>query len=109
MLKGKLNGMAVRIPTPTVSLVDLTVEFSREVSAEEVNKALKKASEGELKGILGYEEKKLVSKDFQADDRSSIVDAASTSDIDGKMVKILAWYDNEWGYSCRLADFAIKA
>ncbi len=107
-LKGKLNGMAVRIPTPTVSLVDLTVEFSSEVSAEQVNTALKKAAEGELKGILGYEDRKLVSKDFQADSRSSIVDADSTADIDGKMVKILSWYDNEWGYSCRLADLAMK-
>jgi glyceraldehyde 3-phosphate dehydrogenase len=108
-LKGKLNGMAIRVPTPTVSLVDLTVELNAEVTAEEVNNALKKASETNLKGILGYEEKKLVSKDFQENPHSSIVDAASTAVMEKNLVKILAWYDNEWGYSCRLADFALAA
>lgn len=108
-LKGKLNGMAVRIPTPTVSLVDLTVKLEKNVSTEEVNAALQKASMGAMKGILGYEEKKLVSKDFQADSRSSIVDGTSTMVMGDNLVKVLAWYDNEWGYSCRLADLAMQA
>lgn len=108
-LEGRLNGMAIRVPTPTVSVVDLTVELDKDVSVEEVNSALKAASEGSLKGVLGYEEKPLVSKDFQKNSNSSIVDALSTASIDGNFIKVLSWYDNEWGYSNRLADLAIKA
>ncbi len=103
-LKGKLNGFALRVPTPTVSCTDLVVEVSRSVTVEEVNAALKEASETNLKGILGYEEAPLVSMDYRQDKRSSIVDALSTMVIEGNMVKVLSWYDNEWGYSNRLAD-----
>ncbi|SHJ98950.1 glyceraldehyde-3-phosphate dehydrogenase (NAD+) [Hathewaya proteolytica DSM 3090] len=102
-LKGKLNGLAVRVPTPTVSLTDLVCEVTKETTAEEVNAAFKNASEGELKGILGYSEEPLVSCDYRGDERSSIVDGLSTM-VSGKMVKVVAWYDNEWGYSNRLAD-----
>ncbi len=105
-LKGKLNGLAIRVPTPDVSVVDLTVTLSREATAEEVNAALKAAAQGELKGILGFEERALVSRDFLGDDRSTIVDADSTVAI-GNTVKILAWYDNEWGYALRLAELAV--
>ena len=103
-LKGKLNGFSLRVPTPTVSCTDLVAELSRDVTVEEVNAALKKASEGSLKGILGYEELPLVSMDFRQDERSSIIDAPSTMVIGGNMVKVVSWYDNEWGYSNRLAD-----
>lgn len=105
-LKGKLNGFAMRVPTPNVSVVDLVAELDREVTAEEVNEALRLASEGELKGILGYTEEPLVSKDFNGDPRSSIVDALSTMVMDGNMVKVVSWYDNEWGYSNRVVDLA---
>jgi glyceraldehyde 3-phosphate dehydrogenase len=105
-LKGKLNGMALRVPTPTVSCTDLVCELSREVTKEEVNAALKTASEGELKGILGYCDEPLVSMDFRGDARSSIVDSLSTMVIGPKLVKVLSWYDNEFGYSQRLADLA---
>ncbi|RKD29111.1 type I glyceraldehyde-3-phosphate dehydrogenase [Thermohalobacter berrensis] len=104
-LKGKLNGMAMRVPTPTVSVVDVTFEVEKETTAEEVNKILKEAAEGELKGILGYSEEPLVSIDYRKDPRSSIVDGLSTMVID-KMVKIVSWYDNEWGYSARVVDLA---
>ena len=110
-LKGKLNGMAMRVPTPTVSVVDLVCELKKEASAEEINAAMKKAAEGEMKGILGYCDEPLVSIDFKQDPRSSIVDALSTMVIDGKMAKVVSWYDNEWGYSNRaidLIDFIIK-
>jgi glyceraldehyde 3-phosphate dehydrogenase len=103
-LKGKLNGMALRVPTPTVSCTDLVCELSKEVTKEEVNAALKKAAEGEMKGILGYCEEPLVSVDFRGDARSSIVDSLSTMVIGPKLVKVLSWYDNEFGYSQRLAD-----
>jgi len=103
-LKGKLHGIAIRVPTPNVSLVDLVAETEKVVTAEEVNNALRKAAEGELKGILGVCEEPLVSVDFNGDPRSAIVDAPSTSVIDGTLVKVLAWYDNEWGYSCRVRD-----
>jgi len=103
-LKGKLNGFSLRVPTPTVSCTDLVAELSREVTVEEVNAAFKKASEESLKGILGYEELPLVSMDFRQDERSSIIDAPSTMVIGGNMVKVVSWYDNEWGYSNRLAD-----
>ncbi len=105
-LKGKLDGIAVRVPTPNVSLTDLTCELEKEVTIDDIKKAMKEASEGELKGILGYVEEPLVSKDFNGDDRSSIFDAEMTKVIDGKFVKVLSWYDNEWGYSCRVVDLA---
>ena len=105
-LKGKLDGMAIRVPTSNVSVVDLTVELSKAATAEEVNTAMKKAAEGPLKGILQYVEEPLVSVDFNHTSYSAEFDALSTKVIEGKMVKVLAWYDNEWGYSCRLADLA---
>ncbi|WP_027633540.1 type I glyceraldehyde-3-phosphate dehydrogenase [Clostridium hydrogeniformans] len=103
-LKGKLNGFALRVPTPTVSIVDLVCEFEDEVSVESINLALKEASENELKGILGYCDKPLVSIDFKGDSRSSIVDSLSTMVINKNMAKVVAWYDNEWGYSTRVVD-----
>jgi glyceraldehyde 3-phosphate dehydrogenase len=105
-LKGKLDGGAIRVPTPNVSLVDLTVELSRAATAEEINAAMKKASEGPLKGILRYVDEPLVSIDFNHSSYSSEFDALSTKVIEGKMAKVLAWYDNEWGYSCRMVDLA---
>lgn len=104
-LAGKLNGYAMRVPTPTVSVVDLTVELEKEATKEDINAAIKKASEGSLKGILGYEEEPLVSIDFQGDPRSSIFDPAQTMVI-GNMAKVVSWYDNEWGYSKRVVDLA---
>jgi glyceraldehyde-3-phosphate dehydrogenase (EC 1.2.1.12) len=103
-LKGKLHGIAIRVPTPTVSLVDLVADLNKETTAEEVNKAFQKAANGELKGILEYCTEPLVSMDFKGNPASAIFDALSTMVIGGNMVKVLAWYDNEWGYSCRLAD-----
>lgn len=103
-LKGKLDGFAMRVPTPDVSVVDLVVELKKKVTAEEVNAALKAAAEGELKGILGYEDKELVSMDFKGNNNSSIVDAPLTNVMDGNMVKVVSWYDNEWGYSMRVVD-----
>ncbi len=103
-LAGKLNGMALRVPTPTVSVVDIVLELGRDTNVEEVNAVLKRASENELKGILGYCEESLVSIDFKQDDRSSIIDAQSTIMMGESMVKILSWYDNEWGYSNRVVD-----
>lgn len=103
-LKGKMHGISVRVPTPNVSLVDLVAETEKVVTAEEVNNALRKAADAELKGILGVCEEPLVSVDFNGNPLSSIVDALSTSVIDGTMVKVLSWYDNEWGYSCRVRD-----
>jgi len=105
-LTGKLNGMAVRVPTPTVSLVDLTVELERTTDAAQINHKLKLAAEREMAGILGFEERPLVSCDFKMDSRSSIVDAASTLVAGGNLAKVLAWYDNEWGYSNRLVELA---
>jgi glyceraldehyde 3-phosphate dehydrogenase len=105
-LKGKLDGMAIRVPTPNVSVVDLTAELSSSATVEEVNAAMKKASEGPMKGILQYVDEPLVSIDFNHDPASSCFDALSTKVIGGKMVKVLSWYDNEWGYSCRLVDLA---
>ena len=105
-LKGKLDGMAIRVPTPNVSVVDLTAELSRSATAEEINAAMKKASEGPMKGILQYVDEPLVSIDFNHDPASSCFDALSTKVLGGKMVKVLSWYDNEWGYSCRLVDLA---
>jgi glyceraldehyde 3-phosphate dehydrogenase len=105
-LEGIVDGMAMRVPTPTVSVVDLVVQLKTDTTAEEVNAALKAASEGELEGILGFSEEPLVSMDFKGDSRSSIVDAALTSAMGPRFVKIVSWYDNEWGYSCRVADLA---
>jgi len=105
-LKGRLHGLALRVPTATVSLVDLVADLEKEVTAEEVNKALEKAAAGELKGIMEYCTEELVSTDFKGNPASSIVDAPTTMLIGGNMVKVLAWYDNEWGYSCRLGDLA---
>lgn len=104
-VEGKLTGYAVRVPTPTVSVVDLTVELEREATVEEINAAVKKYSEGELKGILGYEAEPLVSIDFQGDVRSSIFDPALTLTM-GNLAKVVSWYDNEWGYSNRVVDLA---
>jgi glyceraldehyde 3-phosphate dehydrogenase len=104
-VKGKIDGVAFRVPTPDVSVVDLTAELEKEVTAQQVNDALRAASEGRMKGILGYEETELVSIDFTGNPHSSIVDAPSTSVLDG-LVKVIAWYDNEWGYSCRCVDLA---
>ena len=103
-LKGKLNGMAVRVPTPNVSLVDLVAELDKDVTAEEVNAALKAAAEGDLKGVLQYSEEPLVSKDYNGDPHSSSVDALSTMVMEGNMVKVVSWYDNETGYSARVVD-----
>jgi glyceraldehyde 3-phosphate dehydrogenase len=105
-LKGKLDGMAIRVPTPNVSVVDLTADLSKEATVDEINAAMKKAADGPLKGILHYVDLPLVSIDFNQDPCSSAFDSLSTKVIAGKMVKVLAWYDNEWGYSCRLADLA---
>jgi glyceraldehyde 3-phosphate dehydrogenase len=103
-LKGKFDGIAVRVPTPNISLVDVVMELERETTTEEVNKALKDAANEELKGILSFESEPLVSIDFRGNPNSSIVDAEYTKVIGGNMVKILSWYDNEWGYSCRVRD-----
>jgi len=103
-LKGKLNGMAMRVPTPNVSVVDLVAELEKDVTAEEVNAALKAAAEGELKGILEYSELPLVSRDYNGNTHSSSIDALSTMVMEGNMVKVLSWYDNETGYSNRVVD-----
>ncbi|NLB96366.1 MAG: type I glyceraldehyde-3-phosphate dehydrogenase [Armatimonadetes bacterium] len=105
-LEGKMDGIAMRVPTPTVSVVDLTAVLGRSATAEEINEAFRAAANGRMKGILGVAEEELVSMDFKGDPRSSIVDAKSTGVLGGNLVKILSWYDNEWGYSCRLADLA---
>jgi glyceraldehyde 3-phosphate dehydrogenase len=103
-LKGKLDGLAVRVPTPNVSLVDLVVETEKSTSVEEVNSALQTAAKGPLQGILAYCSEPLVSCDFNGNPASSTVDAATTSVIGGTMVKVMSWYDNEWGYSNRIVD-----
>ncbi len=105
-LKGKVHGLSLRVPTPTVSVVDFVADLNREVTVEQVNQAFRKAAEGPLAGILEYCQEPLVSMDFKGNPASSIFDALSTMVIGGNMVKVLAWYDNEWGYSCRLADLA---
>ncbi|MDP9276422.1 MAG: type I glyceraldehyde-3-phosphate dehydrogenase, partial [Chloroflexota bacterium] len=102
-LKGRFTGMAFRVPTPTVSVVDFTATLKREVTKEEVNAAFKRASEGPLKGIMDYTEEPLVSSDLKGDAHSTIVSAMDTIVL-GNMVKVISWYDNEWGYACRLAD-----
>ena len=106
-LKGKLNGFALRVPTPNVSVTDLVVELEIEVTKEDINAALRKAAQGELKGILGVSDLPLVSIDFNGDSRSSIVDADLTMVMEGNMAKVVAWYDNEWGYSSRIVDLAV--
>jgi glyceraldehyde 3-phosphate dehydrogenase len=106
-LKGKLDGMAIRVPTPNVSVVDLVAELGRDVTAKEVNAALKRAAEGPMKGILQYMDEPLVSIDFNGNPHSSIVDALSTKVIEKRMVKVISWYDNEWGYSSRLRDLIL--
>lgn len=105
-LKGKLNGMAMRVPTPNVSVTDLVVELKVNVTVDEVNAALKNASEGPLKGILNYTEAPLVSSDFNGDPASSTIDALSTMVVGDNMLKVVSWYDNEWGYSNRVVDLA---
>lgn len=105
-LQGKLHGMAMRVPTSVVSVVDFVADLNKEVSAEEINSAFRSAAAGELKGILEYCDEPLVSTDFRGNPASSVFDALSTMVIDGNMAKVLAWYDNEWAYSCRLADLA---
>ncbi|MGD6967596.1 glyceraldehyde-3-phosphate dehydrogenase [Rossellomorea vietnamensis] len=105
-LKGKLHGMALRVPTPNVSLVDLVVDVKREVTAEEINEALITASQGSLEGILQFTTEPLVSIDFNTNPHSAIIDGLSTMVIGDRKVKVLAWYDNEWGYSCRVVDLA---
>jgi len=106
-LKGRVHGLAFRVPTATVSVVDFVAELMQEVDVESINGAFKNAADGDLKGILEYCTEELVSTDFKANPASSIVDAPSTMVIGGNMVKVLSWYDNEWGYSCRLADLAV--
>ena len=105
-LKGRLHGLAFRIPVPAVSIVDLVIDLDKEVTIEQINQSFQSAAEGALSGMLEYCQDELVSLDFKGNPASSIVDAPSTMVIGGNMVKVLAWYDNEWGYSCRLADLA---
>jgi glyceraldehyde 3-phosphate dehydrogenase len=106
-LNGKLDGVAIRVPTPNVSVVDLTFEASRATSVEEINNAIRAAADGPLKGILGYTDESLVSTDFNHDPHSSIFHCDQTKVMDGNMVRILSWYDNEWGFSNRMADTAV--
>ena len=103
-LKGKLNGMSIRVPTPTVSVCDFSLEFARDVTPETVNDVLKNAASGPMAKYLQYTDEPLVSMDFKGNSHSAIIDALSTITIGGNMVKVIAWYDNEWGYSCRLGD-----
>jgi glyceraldehyde 3-phosphate dehydrogenase len=106
-LEGKIHGYSMRVPTPTVSVIDFVCNTEKDVTVEQVNEAFKKAAAGPYKGIIEYCEEKLVSMDFKGNPHSSIIDAPSTMVIEGNMVKILAWYDNEWGYSCRLGDLVV--
>jgi len=106
-LKGKLDGISLRVPTPDVSVVDFVAEVSKKTTVADVNAALKEAANGKMKGILQFEESPLVSIDFKGNPHSSIVDAALTSVMEGTMVKLISWYDNEWGYSCRLRDLVL--
>ena len=103
-LQGKLHGIAIRVPTPTVSIVDFVADLNRQVSPEEINQAFKNAAKGVMRGIIEYCDEPLVSSDFKANPASAIFDSLSTMVMDSNMVKVLAWYDNEWGYSCRIAD-----
>ena len=106
-LKDKIDGMAIRVPTPNVSLVDLTLLVKKKTDEKEVNAAVKKAAEGKLKKYLEYIEEPLVSRDFNGTDKSAVFDGLATKVVDGNMVKVLAWYDNEWGYSCRVVDLSL--
>lgn len=106
-LKGKLNGFALRVPTPNVSVIDLNLMLAKPATAEEINAVLKEASEGELKGVLGYSELPLVSIDYNGETNSGVVDALSTMVVGDDMAKLMIWYDNEWGYSCRILDFIL--
>jgi glyceraldehyde 3-phosphate dehydrogenase len=103
-VKGRIDGMAIRVPTPNVSIVDLVAEVEKETTAEEVNAVFKEMAEGAMNGILGVSDEPLVSIDYTSNPLSSIVDAISTSVMQGRMVKVLSWYDNEWGYSSRVVD-----
>lgn len=103
-LKGKMDGMAIRVPTPNVSVVDVVFQLEKTTTAEEMNEAFKKAADNELKGVLQYTEEPLVSKDFNGNSHSSIVDGLSTNVMEGNLAKVLSWYDNEWGFSCRVVD-----
>ena len=105
-LQGRFDGFSLRVPTPTVSIIDFVAVTARPVTAESVNAALRAAAEGPMRGLLGYTEEELVSMDFKGDDRSSIIDAKSTMVTGDNLVKVIAWYDNEWGYSCRVSDLA---
>ena len=107
-LQGKLDGFAMRVPTADVSVVDLAAKLKKNTSVEEINEAMKAAAEGPLKGILQYCDEPLVSIDFLGNPHSSILDAAQTKVMDGNFIKILAWYDNEWGYSNRVVDLALQ-
>ena len=103
-LKGKFDGFSLRVPTPTVSVVDFTADIERATTESELNDAFREAAGGHMKGILGVSDEPLVSTDFRGDSRSSIIDSESTMVLDGTFVKVISWYDNEWGYSCRVAD-----
>ncbi len=103
-LKGKMDGMAIRVPTQNVSLVDVVFQLEKTTTTEELNAAFKRAAENELKGVLGYSDEPLVSKDYNSNPHSSIVDSLSTNVMDGNFAKVLSWYDNEWGFSCRVLD-----
>ena len=105
-LKGKLHGISLRVPTSTVSVVDLVADLKKSATAEEINQALRETAERQMNGILSYSDEPLVSTDFRGNPASSIVDGLSTVALEGKMVKVLSWYDNEWGYSCRVGDLA---
>jgi glyceraldehyde 3-phosphate dehydrogenase len=105
-LKGKFDGFSLRVPTPTVSIIDLTVEFESDVTAESINDAFRSEAAGVLEGILDFSDEPLVSMDFRGDDHSAIVDGLSTMVVGNRLGKVIAWYDNEWGYSCRVADLA---
>jgi glyceraldehyde 3-phosphate dehydrogenase len=107
-LKGKLDGVAFRVPTPNVSVVDLTFVPKRETSAEEINEAVVAAAEGPMKGVVGYHKEPLVSIDFNHDGHSSTVDLGATKVLEGRLVRVSSWYDNEWGFSCRMADVAAR-
>ena len=106
-IKGKIDGFSVRVPTPTVSLVDLVAVLERSVTVEQVNDAFRRAADGPMQGILGVSYEPLVSVDYKGDTRSSVVDALSTMVVQDNMVKVIAWYDNEWAYACRVIDLAM--
>jgi glyceraldehyde 3-phosphate dehydrogenase len=107
-LNGKLDGFALRVPTPTVSVVDFTCVVAKQTSTEEVNRAFQAAARNHMQGILACAEEELVSMDFKGDPHSAIVDLPSTMVVGGKLVKVIAWYDNEWGYACRVADLTAR-